>query len=78
LGRCPHEYENKAGAKRYLDAINLSKDETGAFYASPKGKLVGVMTKQTVAHLTDESCAAACWRALQTLTKEPGPDASST
>jgi NAD(P)-dependent dehydrogenase (short-subunit alcohol dehydrogenase family) len=56
------------GARRYLDALDWGEDETGAFWASPKGKLVGALTKQAVPELSDQECAAACWRVLETLT----------
>lgn len=64
------------GARRYLDAVSLTEHDTGGFYASPTGKLVGPLTKQAVAHLTDPACAAACWRVLQELTEEPEPSAA--
>jgi NAD(P)-dependent dehydrogenase (short-subunit alcohol dehydrogenase family) len=59
------------GAKRYLDAMRLDRAQTGSFLASPKGKLVGPLTRQNAPHLTDPASAAACWRAVQSLTGEP-------
>jgi NAD(P)-dependent dehydrogenase (short-subunit alcohol dehydrogenase family) len=58
------------GAKRYLDASKLGEDLNGQFLASPKGKLVGPLTQQDVAHLSDSASAAACWRVLQAVTGE--------
>lgn len=58
------------GAQRYLEAMRLGVEGNGGFYASPRGKLIGPLTRQHAAHLTDPASAAACWRAVQALTRE--------
>jgi NAD(P)-dependent dehydrogenase (short-subunit alcohol dehydrogenase family) len=61
------------GARRYLDAIELNERANGGFYASPRGKLVGKLTKQELAPLNDPDASVACWRVLETLTREMAP-----
>lgn len=58
------------GARRYLDALRSKNEDSGHFFASPPGKLVGRLTRQKVSHLCDPHAAAACLRVLQTLTGE--------
>ncbi len=54
-------------AKRYLDGAQLSQDESGHFFASPNGKFVGEMVKQSSPHLFSIKHQEACWEALETL-----------
>lgn len=56
------------GAKRYLDASSCSVHDSGAFFASPPGKLVGPLVKQMTPHLMDPEIQEAGWEAIVRLT----------
>ena len=58
------------GATRYLDAAAMPVESSGAFFASPRGKLVGHLTRQELGHLTNGDAAEACWRTVAALTSE--------
>jgi NAD(P)-dependent dehydrogenase (short-subunit alcohol dehydrogenase family) len=62
------------GARRYLDAADMGDEVTGGFFASPRGRLVGPLTRQEVEPLNDVASARACWSALAMLTGEKPPD----
>lgn len=61
------------GARRYLDAAAFGDDETGAFFASPPGKLVGHLTRQELPHLSDPDLADACLRAVVGVSRQAVP-----
>lgn len=63
------------GARRYLDVASMPVETSGTFFASPRGKLVGVLTAQDRPHLRNAQAAEACWRALTVLTQEGLPEA---
>ena len=52
------------GVQRYVDAANMGDEESGGFYTSPAGKLVGPLEKQTQPHIVDGENQAAAWRAV--------------
>ena len=57
-----------SGARRYLDGLALPRAESGRFYASAPGKVVGPMVRQELDHLLDEELSEATWAALAELT----------
>jgi NAD(P)-dependent dehydrogenase (short-subunit alcohol dehydrogenase family) len=57
-------------AGRYLEAAAMNDDVTGQFFASPKGQLVGPLTRQEVPHLCNPASARACWDVLTAMTGE--------
>jgi NAD(P)-dependent dehydrogenase (short-subunit alcohol dehydrogenase family) len=62
------------GARRYLEATTFPLETSGAFYASPRGRLIGPLTRQDLPHLTNRAAAEACWRAVVGLTSEDVDD----
>ncbi len=54
----------KDGVQRYVDAANMGDEESGGFYTSPAGKLVGPLERQTQPHIVDEENQSAAWRAV--------------
>ncbi len=55
------------GVEHYLDAASWDDDRSGGFYASPPGKLVGPLVRQTQPHIVDEENHQAAWHALRRL-----------
>jgi NAD(P)-dependent dehydrogenase (short-subunit alcohol dehydrogenase family) len=66
------------GARRYLDAATMPVETSGAFFASPPGKLIGPLTAQQLPHSSSERAADACWRALVALTAEDVSERAAT
>lgn len=57
------------GARRYLDASGFGSDVSGQFFASPPGKLVGVLELQTTPHFLDKKNQQASWNMLTQLSQ---------
>ncbi len=62
------------GARRYVDAAGFSARQSGAFYASPPRKMVGLLEVQKTDHLVDPELQEAGYKAVVALTGRPGPD----
>ena len=51
-------------AGRYVAAADYSDEQSGGFYASPAGKLVGPVELHTQPHLVNDQYRQACWEVL--------------
>lgn len=56
------------GARRYVEAARFGEEESGGFYASPPGKMVGPLQRQETPHLLDHELQEAAWTAIVALT----------
>ena len=57
----------KRAADRYVSAHNLTKRDSGKFYASPPKKMVGALVEQTQPHVLDRETQEAAWKAIENI-----------
>lgn len=57
------------GARRYLDASTFDTMDSGKFFASPAGKLVGPLEVQVDGHFNDKANQQASWNMLTRLSQ---------
>jgi len=56
------------GSMRYVDGLSMPNSDSGKFFTSPKGKLIGKATEQHQKHNEDEVLIEASYRALTGIT----------
>jgi NAD(P)-dependent dehydrogenase (short-subunit alcohol dehydrogenase family) len=61
-------------AKRYIDAFQFGADDSGSFFASAPGKMIGDAVKQQQPHFHDELSQEAAWRVVVELSGTALPE----
>jgi NAD(P)-dependent dehydrogenase (short-subunit alcohol dehydrogenase family) len=53
-----------AGATRYIAAVNLPDEDSGKFFASPAGKMIGNLTEQKTDYLLNKEKQESAWNVI--------------
>ena len=53
-----------SGANRYISAVDMPDSDSGKFFASPPGKMIGGLTEQKTELLFDENKRKAAWNTI--------------
>jgi hypothetical protein len=57
-----------AGSNRYISAVDMPAEDSGKFFASPPGKMIGQLTEQKTEYLLDETKRRTAWNVIVKLT----------
>ena len=53
-----------AASERYISSVEMPQENSGKFFASPAGKMVGSLTEQKTAYLADGNMKFSAWNAI--------------